>query len=123
MTLSFKQFTLYLALLSIGSGTGWLGHRYLEAKALTVDSSVIPVVKTQKPSYSPSSTPGNGVISPNHNFIAEAAEKVGPAVVRIDAARKFGTQVPEAFKNPLFKRFFGENLPVPEERIKRGGSS
>ncbi|MGB3510670.1 MAG: HhoA/HhoB/HtrA family serine endopeptidase [Microcoleaceae cyanobacterium] len=124
MNLSFKQLTLYICLLSIGGGTGWLGHRYLEAKGLTVDSGAIPVVKQQTPNYLPPSTSRNRVISPtNYNFIAEAAEKVGPAVVRIDAARNLGTQVPEAFNNPLFKRFFGENLPAPEERMKRGTGS
>ncbi len=123
MTLSFKQFTLYLALLSIGGGTGWLGHRYLEARGLTINSGVIPVVKPQTTNYLPPSGSGKNRLPTHYNFIADAAEKVGPAVVRIDAARKLGTQVPEAFNNPLFKRFFGENLPVPEERIKEGTGS
>ena len=66
----------------------------------------------------------NALLEPtNYNFIAQAVEKVGPAVVRIDAAKKLTTQVPEAFQNPLFKRFFGENLPIPEERVKRGTGS
>ncbi|NEN88845.1 MAG: PDZ domain-containing protein [Okeania sp. SIO3H1] len=124
MTLSFKQLTLYFSLLSIGGGTGWLGHRYIEAKGLTIDSNVIPVVKQQPPDYLSPSNSENTVLEPtNYNFIAQAVEKVGPAVVRIDAAKKLTTQVPEAFQNPLFKRFFGENLPIPEERVKRGTGS
>ncbi|MGD1700792.1 HhoA/HhoB/HtrA family serine endopeptidase [Dapis sp. BLCC M229] len=123
MTLSFKQLTLYFSLLSIGGGTGWLGHHYIEAKKLVIDPDAIPVVEqqTDRPS---AATSGNGLVSStNHNFIAEAVEKVGPAVVRIDAAKKLTNQVPEALKNPLLKRFFGENLPVPEERTKRGTGS
>ncbi|NEP83073.1 MAG: PDZ domain-containing protein [Okeania sp. SIO3B3] len=124
MTLSFKQLTLYFSLLSIGGGTGWLGHRYIQAKGLTIDSNVIPVVKQQPPDYLSRSNSENVVLEPtNYNFIAQAVEKVGPAVVRIDAAKKLTTQVPEAFQNPLFKRFFGENLPIPEERVKRGTGS
>ncbi|MDY7008321.1 MAG: HhoA/HhoB/HtrA family serine endopeptidase [Cyanobacteriota bacterium] len=124
MTLSFKQLTLYFSLLSIGGGTGWLGHRYIQAKGLTIDSNVIPVVKQQPPDYLSRSNSENAVLEPtNYNFIAQAVEKVGPAVVRIDAAKKLTTQVPEAFQNPLFKRFFGENLPIPEERVKRGTGS
>ncbi|RQH15571.1 HhoA/HhoB/HtrA family serine endopeptidase [Okeania hirsuta] len=124
MTLSFKQLTLYFSLLSIGGGTGWLGHRYIEAKGLTIDSDVIPVVKQQPPDYPSPSNSENTLLEPtNYNFIAQAVEKVGPAVVRIDAAKKLTTQVPEAFQNPLFKRFFGENLPIPEERVKRGTGS
>ncbi|NEP39016.1 MULTISPECIES: HhoA/HhoB/HtrA family serine endopeptidase [Okeania] len=124
MTLSFKQLTLYFSLLSIGGGTGWLGHRYIEAKGLTINSNVIPVVKQQPPDYPSPSNSENTLLEPtNYNFIAQAVEKVGPAVVRIDAAKKLTTQVPEAFQNPLFKRFFGENLPIPEERVKRGTGS
>ncbi|NEO55673.1 MAG: PDZ domain-containing protein [Okeania sp. SIO3B5] len=124
MTLSFKQLTLYFSLLSIGGGTGWLGHRYIQAKGLTIDSNVIPVVKQQPTDYPSHFNSENAVLEPtNYNFIAQAVEKVGPAVVRIDAAKKLTTQVPEAFQNPLFKRFFGENLPIPEERVKRGTGS
>lgn len=124
MTFSLKQLTLYISLLSIGSGTGWLGHRYVEVQGLTISSDVIhnavSVVEEQKPPL----THGNSVPAPtSHNFIAEAAEKVSPAVVRIDAAKKLGTHVPEAFNSPIFKRFFGENLPVPEERVQRGTGS
>jgi S1-C subfamily serine protease len=75
------------------------------------------------PYASPPVLENRAVDRSNPNFIAEAAEKVGPAVVRIDASSKVANQVPEAFKNPLFRRFFGENLPQPEERVKRGTGS
>ncbi len=123
MTLSFKQLTLYFSLLSIGGGTGWLGHHYVEAQNWAIDPNAIILVEEQTDQPS-ASTSGNGLVSStNHNFIAQAVEKVGPSVVRIDAAKKLTTQVPETLKNPLLKRFFGENLPVPEERIKRGTGS
>ena len=116
MTLSFKQLTLYFSLLSIGSTTGWLGHHYVEAKKSVIEVKELAQVST--------STSGNSLVSfSKHNFIAEAVEKVGQSVVRIDAAQKLTSQAPEALRNPLFKRFFGENLPVPEERIKRGTGS
>mgnify|MGYP005706881101 FL=1 len=116
MTLSFKQLTLYFSLLSIGSATGWLGHHYVEAKKSVIEVKELAQVSTP--------TSGNSLVSfSKHNFIAEAVEKVGPSVVRIDAAQKLTSQAPEALRNPLFKRFFGENLPVPEERIKRGTGS
>ena len=116
MTLSFKQLTLYFSLLSIGSATGWLGHHYVEAKKSVIEVKELAQVST--------STSGNSLVSfSKHNFIAEAVEKVGPSVVRIDAAQKLTSQAPEASRNPLLKRFFGESLPVPEERIKRGTGS
>lgn len=123
MALSFKQLTLYFSLLSIGTATGWLGHHYLEANKWSNDSDVISsVVKKQAQPSTPNS--GNNLVSfSHHNFIAEAVKKVGPSVARIDAAKKLTTEAPEALKNPLLKRFFGENLPVPEERTKRGTGS
>jgi len=82
------------------------------------------VVRQQIPlDVSPQVPENRAVDRSNPNFIAEAAEKVGPSVVRIDATTKVASQVPEAFKNPLFRRFFGDNLSVPEEKIKRGTGS
>ncbi len=124
MSLSFKQTTLYVTLLSIGGGLGWLGNRYLQGSNNLETGLVLPVVRQQLPPYaSPPVQENRAVDRSNPNFIAEAAEKVGPAVVRIDASSKVANQVPEAFKNPLFRRFFGENLPQPEERVKRGTGS
>src|SRR4028119_1524371 len=124
MSLSFKQTTLYVTLLSIGGGVGWLGNRYLQDSNNLETGLVLPVVRQQLPGYAyPPVQENRAVDRSNPNFIAEAAEKVGPAVVRIDASSKVANQVPEAFKNPLFRRFFGENLPQPEERVKRGTGS
>ncbi|MGB3613692.1 MAG: HhoA/HhoB/HtrA family serine endopeptidase [Elainellaceae cyanobacterium] len=59
----------------------------------------------------------------NHaNFIAAAVEQVGPAVVRIDSARTVSNQLPDAFQNPLFRRFFGDEAPS-SERVERGTGS
>lgn len=124
MSLSFKQLTLYLTLLSIGGGIGWLGNRYLAGQNGLETRSIVPVVRQQVPPYPSAPLPESREVDrSNPNFIAEAAERIGPAVVRIDAATKVPNQVPEAFKNPLFRRFFGDNLPQPEERVKRGTGS
>jgi S1-C subfamily serine protease len=52
----------------------------------------------------------------NPNFIAEAVEKVGPAVVRINALKRVGGEI-----DP-FRQFFGEG-GVPEEKIREGTGS
>lgn len=60
----------------------------------------------------------------NVNFIATAVQKVGPAVVRINATRKVANPISDALKNPILRRFFGEDeQPIPEERIERGTGS
>ena len=124
MSLSLKQLTLYLTLLGLGSGAGVLGSRYLTAQPQAAAPEAVPIVLP-----SASSQPSGRPLNSNLNFIAEAVERVGPAVVRIDSARQVASKdIPEAFKNPFFKRFFGnEAQPTeptePRERVERGTGS
>lgn len=125
MSLSFKQLTLYLTLLSLGGGAGILGNRYLQSEnPIRQTASMTPVIQQPLPPQ-PSPSLSRLPISPNNvNFIAEAAQKVGPAVVRIDAARKVESRLPELFQNPLFRGFFGNEKPIPsDERVERGTGS
>jgi len=57
----------------------------------------------------------------NSNFIVDAVQRVGPAVVRIDSSRTVKTGVPEVFNDPFFRRFFGQ-VP-PSERVEQGAGS
>ena len=120
MSLLAKQLTTYLALLAIGGGAGIYASRYFNADDTRVGSGqqqIFPAAVQQI-------TPGRGSSQDNLNFIAEAVEKVGPAVVRIDSARTVSQQVPDAFRNPFFRRFFGNEMPIPpEDRIERGTGS
>lgn len=59
------------------------------------------------------------------SFIANAVDRVGPAVVRIDAARTVVQRVPSIFNDPFFRQFFGD-LGVseqPQTRVERGTGS
>ncbi|MBD2447423.1 trypsin-like peptidase domain-containing protein [Nostoc sp. FACHB-152] len=126
MNLSLKQLAIYLSLLVVGGGAGVFGSRYLlpqnrsfqELRNVTValpPESVVP--------YAGSGNTGNNG-GDNVNFIATAVQKVGPAVVRINATRKVANPISEALKNPLLRRFFGEEeQAIPQERIERGTGS
>jgi S1-C subfamily serine protease len=122
MSLSLKQLTVYLTLLGLGGGAGVLGSRYLMAEQQVVQPrESIPAVLQQLPTQPPSRPPES-----NLNFIAEAVERVGSAVVRIDSARSVSSSnnnIPEPFRNPFFKRFFGNETPSPEPRVERGTGS
>jgi S1-C subfamily serine protease len=124
MSLSLKQLALSLTLLAIGGGAGLIGSRYLPVEnhpfqqLRTVPVAVPPVSRQRFPTGVSGTTGGN-----ERNFIATAVEQVGPAVVRINATRKVANQIPEAFNNPLFRRFFGSQQPLPEERVERGTGS
>ena len=129
MNLSLKQLATYVSLLAIGSGAGILGSQYfLPRQQVEINTADVPTMlkpSPQKPAsqtaaFAPYAlTAGSG----NANFIATAVERVGPAVVRIDASRKVINNLPEALQNPFFKRFFGNDVPVPRERVERGTGS
>ncbi|MEM8806190.1 MAG: HhoA/HhoB/HtrA family serine endopeptidase [Cyanobacteria bacterium P01_G01_bin.38] len=64
------------------------------------------------------------VAAANPNFVTEVVNKVGPAVVRINASRTVSQQVPDAFRDPFFRQFFGDQIPVqPQERVEQGVGS
>jgi len=113
-----KQLITYLTLLAIGGGAGLASTRYLKVEnQYTQRAQVVPVA------LKPLSAPARGTAQENSNFIADAVEKVGPAVVRIDSSRTISQEVPESFNNHFFRRFFGNESPIPEERVERGTGS
>ncbi|HBE20238.1 MAG TPA: serine protease [Cyanobacteria bacterium UBA11149] len=120
MSLSLKQLTVYLTLLGLGAGAGVLGSTYLTNQQSEGNlPQIIPAILEQSSEQSLSPLPDEDL-----NFIAKAAEQVGPSVVRIDAAREVAQDIPEPFKNPFFRRFFGNNdVPGPEHRVERGTGS
>jgi S1-C subfamily serine protease len=62
-----------------------------------------------------------------HNYVVDAVNRTGPAVVRINASRTVANnqQIPEVFlEDPMFRQFFGEQLRrMPKERVERGTGS
>lgn len=126
MNLSLKQLAIYLSLLTIGGGAGWLGSRHLLPENRSFQQLKNVTVASPPQSVVPNSVSGiNGANGgDNVNFIATAVQKVGPAVVRINATRKVHNPISDALKNPFFRRFFGEDeQPIPQERIERGTGS
>ncbi|WP_267384561.1 HhoA/HhoB/HtrA family serine endopeptidase [Cyanobacterium sp. uoEpiScrs1] len=120
MSISIKQLCVYVAFLTVGGSLGlWRSH-YTNQPLSTQTVQSSPVVpKNLTPLYFPSRSSGLN----NLNFIAKAAQKVGPAVVRIDSARSVSSSIPDSFENPLFRRFFGKEIPIPKEHIERGTGS
>ncbi|NJL45956.1 MAG: PDZ domain-containing protein [Leptolyngbyaceae cyanobacterium SM2_3_12] len=127
-----KQLVWVSAALLAGGGAGWVGHSYLSQTALinpgneetlspeTVTTSLRQVVEAQ------AEQPSLATLAPTSpNFIAAAVERVGPAVVRIDAERSVSGVSPEALENPFFRRFFGDEMPpsVGPDHLEQGTGS
>jgi S1-C subfamily serine protease len=126
MKLSLKQLSVYLFLLVFGCGAGIFGSRYLLLKNPSFQQLKNVTMASPPESVVPNSSNGGSGSTggDNVNFIATAVQKVGPAVVRINATRKVANPISEALKNPLLRRFFGEDeQPIPQERIERGTGS
>lgn len=125
---SGKQPGLYLLLLLIGLGGGFLVERTLSNSGFSWDSASKTTLPKNRPSFlstQPSETAEQqALFSPPvaDNFIVEAVDRVGVAVVRINAARTVTTEIPAPFNDPFFGRFFG--MPTePQERVERGTGS
>ncbi|GAB4233929.1 MAG: HhoA/HhoB/HtrA family serine endopeptidase [Elainellaceae cyanobacterium] len=122
MSRVLRQASVYAILLSIGGGVGWAGSRYLNSEDIaTVEptpSEPVAVDVAVRESPIAQAPPVNPAPA-NQNFIAEAADKVGPAVVRIDSSRTVS-----GIPDPL-KRFFGEDdaFPPSQERVEQGTGS
>ena len=61
----------------------------------------------------------------NNSFVTLAVDRVGPAVVRIDTERTVSRNLDPVMEDPLFRRFFGEDLRSQsprQERLRGQGS-
>ena len=126
MGISLKQIGLTTTALIVGCGAGWLGHQTWGPKAPDADANEsVPVVQTTLTTNSPSAVESGlpPAAANNPNFIADAVVQVGAAVVRIDSEANVDADIPEAFQNPFFRRFFGDELPPSPGPLQQGTGS
>jgi S1-C subfamily serine protease len=119
MSLSLKQLTVYLTLLGLGGGAGVLGSRYLMAEQQVArPPEAVPAVLQPL-----SSTPGRPPEA-NLNFIAQAVDRVGPAVVRIDSARQVSSRTFQNLsKIPSSGASLGMRCHLQNNGLERGTGS
>ncbi len=116
--------TKYLSLLLL-STVASCSFGYLAAKQ-QIPSTIVesPAVATPQVASSKSI-----LTSANSNFITQVVDRVGPAVVRINASKVVTARATSSdeFDDPFFKKFFGSQAPQrsqPQEReIQRGTGS
>ncbi|MEM9947107.1 MAG: HhoA/HhoB/HtrA family serine endopeptidase [Cyanobacteria bacterium P01_D01_bin.36] len=69
-------------------------------------------------SYLLSQATGTERLVEGANFIADAVDRTGPAVVRINSARTVVSRAPGVFDDPFFREFFGD-MGVPNQPSQR----
>lgn len=113
---------IYLLLLLTGAGLAFAGDRTFrntpQSREAVPDTEVKPGLGE---SFGITSLPF--ISNSDPNFIATAVQKVGPAVVRIDASRIVSRRSSEGFDDSLFGQFFGTIPQPPSERTERGVGS
>lgn len=110
--------TTYVSLLLLGAGMSLGTIYFINRLQMNAPSQETEVLLRQKNNFSPVSS----VETPSSiNLVSEIVERVGPAVVRIDASRTVTTQFPQIFDEPFFQDFFGSQAPnLPDRQIQKG---
>jgi Do/DeqQ family serine protease len=126
-----KKTLMYVALVCLGAGLGaWAVIARIvppnaPATSLSQVTSVTPVLAQDN--TKDKATTKAPITDGNYNFIAEAVNRTGPAVVRINASRTVANEpLPDVFNDPFFKQFFGDEYTqrrTPRERVERGTGS
>ncbi|MBW4576077.1 MAG: trypsin-like peptidase domain-containing protein [Aphanothece sp. CMT-3BRIN-NPC111] len=116
----WKKGGTYLSLVLLGAGISFSGSYLASRNQLPFQVSGYEVAPAVAAPTSPSQLGG----TTDENFVTRVVDNVGPAVVRINASRRVTNEIPEAFNDPFFRRFFGSQVPVPSERqVERGTGS
>ena len=112
-----KRIATGLSLLLLGAGAATVGLYGMQSSRVSAWTQSI----AQLPQAEPREAAPIAPISANGNFVSQVVQQAGPAVVRINASRTVHTELPEAFRDPAFRRFFGAEIPEgPSEEIQRG---
>ena len=132
MGVSPKQLGLGSLLVALSVGAGWAANSYLRqlniAQSRSEERFFAPTLPAAQEAIAQPVSPTP--LPTDANFIATAANRVGPSVVRIDASRSVASS-DNPLERRLFKKFFGEDGPhsqFPEppelpERFEQGTGS
>jgi Do/DeqQ family serine protease len=98
------------------------------AQATTVAVAALFVVSTFRPEWLPARTVSLPVIqtsnstAPAANSYAEAVQRATPSVVNIFSSKEVRAQRHPLLNDPIFRRFFGDQLPDEAQRASSLGS-
>jgi len=122
----YKQPLIYASMLLLGVILGaWAVVSGLRSPSITAVTP-LPQVASASTAIAQNIDREKAIAAPR-NYVVEAVNRTGPAVVRINASRTVASnpQIPEAFlEDPMFRQFFGDQLRrMPRERVERGTGS
>ena len=101
------------------------------AQAATVAVAVLFVVSTFRPEWLPArapspaatqSAPSTSVASARSGSYSEAVQRAAPSVVNISTSKEIRSPRHPLLNDPIFRRFFGDQLPDEAQRASSLGS-
>jgi Do/DeqQ family serine protease len=116
-----------LGLITLGAGGAVLGGYLMTGHPLKFqrNGATLPTEAAEQ-LKTPSTTESSAAALVSHNFITRVVDKVGPAVVRINAAKTVKSfPPPDAFNDPFFQGFLGKDFSAapPTQEVQRGVGS
>ncbi len=117
MKRSFNKLVIYGSLLVVGGGAGFWVSKSQEKPVTIIEKPQVYSEAISKVAVPPLENNNN---NQKINFIAQAVQKVGPAVVRIDASRELTSSLPNKFTQPFLRKFFGEGNSESVQPAPRG---
>ncbi|MGG6294338.1 HhoA/HhoB/HtrA family serine endopeptidase [Leptolyngbya sp. AN02str] len=119
--ISTKQATAYALLLTAGIVAGWAGKRYFVSAWPSPHATASPTRLQLLPSSLGTVRSANTIVNSTPvapNFIVQAVNRVGPAVVRLEVSRRPNASAQDNFQ---FPGFFEDGFPP--ERFRQGSGS
>lgn len=122
---NWKKPAIYLLLPLLGAGATVMGDRWLSSDATSTQPAVAQTVSTTtQPQLAQVPSRSSAILSGgDSNFVVNAVDRTGSAVVRINSSRTVTNRVPQAFNDPFFRQFFGDVPTPPATRVERGTGS
>jgi Do/DeqQ family serine protease len=118
----WKKPVVYLMLPLLGASVALFGDHWLSSA--TKDQPAIAQVGSSNAIAQAPNRSSAILSATDPNFIVNAVDRVGPAVVRIDSSRTVQSRLPAIFRDPAFRQFFGGELPdQARTRVERGQGS
>jgi Do/DeqQ family serine protease len=87
----------------LGAGGALMGQQLLPDQRQVSTTPINPVATLPAVAVAPA--------NPDANYITQVVDRVGPAVVRINATRTVASRRPAIFDDPFFREFFGNQVP------------
>ena len=117
----WQKAATYLSLVLLGGGITLGGTYLFNSPQISARTSEAETLSGDRGDLGQVSPP---IATTPTNFVTEVVNRVGPAVVRINASRTVTTELPKIFNDPFFRRFFGSQVPnFPDKQIQRGTGS